>query len=132
MKFFLVKINQHGKYSDRNQTHQMLVSYLSSVEFHSKTSRIPKSFRAATLMYDSGKPDDDRGLDTWGTKEISACELRNVMSDLKEPFGTSSSGMNNAFRDAFPIELGKFLHQMVILKKNWACWEERYNQIINE
>lgn len=116
MKFFLVKINQHGKYSDRKQTYQMLVlNYLSSVEFHSKTSRIPKSFRAATLMYDSGKPDNDRGLDTRGTKEISTCELRNVMSDLKEPFGTSSSGMNNALWDAFPIKIGKLLHQMIVL-----------------
>ncbi|KAG5530048.1 hypothetical protein RHGRI_030418 [Rhododendron griersonianum] len=80
-------------------------NYLSSVEFHSKTSRIPKSFKAAALMYDSGKPDNDRGLDTRGTKEISACELRNVMSDLKEPFGTSSSGMNNALALGCLVEL---------------------------
>lgn len=43
------------------------------------------------------------------------------MGDLKKPLGTGSPCMDYTFRDTLPIKIGKFLDQMIILKKNWAC-----------
>lgn len=46
--------------------------------------------------------------------------MRNIMSDLKETLGTRSPSMDDAFRDAFPIKLRKFLDEMVILQQYWS------------
>lgn len=95
--------------------------YLSGVEFDSKTTRVSESFRAAPFMNDSGKPEDDRSLNARSTEEISTGKVSYVMSDFKKAFGTSSPGMNNTFRNAFPVEIRKFLHQMVIFQQYRTC-----------
>lgn len=40
------------------------------------------------------------------------------MGDLKETFGTDSSGVNHSLRDPLSGEVGNLLDQMVVLKKN--------------
>lgn len=43
------------------------------------------------------------------------------MGDLKETLCTGSPGVDHTFWDTFSVEIGKFLHQMVVLKENWTC-----------
>jgi len=98
----------------------MSSQYLSSVKLGSKTSRIPNGFRAAALMDNGGETDNDRCLNSGGSKEISTCKVSNIMGDLKEPLCTRSPSMDNTFWDPLPFKVGKFLYQMIILQKNWT------------
>lgn len=93
---------------------------LPGVELHSKTSRIPNGFRAATLMDNCRETDNDRCLNSRCPEEISTSKVRNIMGDLKEALGTSSPSMDNTFWDPFPLKIGKLLYQMIILKKDWT------------
>uniref|UniRef100_A0A2P2MJD2 Catalase n=1 Tax=Rhizophora mucronata TaxID=61149 RepID=A0A2P2MJD2_RHIMU len=100
-------------------SHKIKVA-LSGVKLHSKASRIPQGFWAATLMDDSGEADDNRCLNSRGTKEIGTREVRDIVRDFKESFGTCSPSMNNTFWNPLPVEVGKLFHQMIILEKNWT------------
>lgn len=69
-------------------------------------------------MHNSREPDNNWGLNPGSPEKVSASELRNIMSHLKEPLGTGSPRMNNTFRDTFPVKLRKLFNQMVILKED--------------
>ena len=69
-------------------------------------------------MDNSRKPDNNRGLDSRGSKEISTSEMRYIIGHFKKPFSTRTSSMNNTLWDSFPVKISKFLHQMIVLKQN--------------
>jgi len=95
--------------------------YLSCIELHIRTPRVPQGFRATPFVDDDGETDIHRCLNSWCLKEIGTGKVRNVMSDLKESLCTGSPGMDNTLRNPLPIKVGKFLHKVIIVKKNWTC-----------
>lgn len=72
-------------------------------------------------MHNGREPDNNWGLNPGSPEKVSTCELRNIMSHLKEPLSTGSPCMNNTFRDALPVKLRKLFNQMVILKEDRSC-----------
>jgi len=107
------------------------IPYLSGVELHSKSSRVPKGFRASTLMNNSGESNNHWCLDTWSAQEISACKMWNVMRDFKETLCTCPPCMNNTLWDALPIKIGKLLNQMIILQENGTCHGNTFQRHIS-
>jgi hypothetical protein len=91
---------------------------LSGVELDCKTTRVSQGLGTSTLMDNGGEPDNDRSLNTGSSEKVSTSEVRDIMSDLKETFSTGSSGMNHTLWNPFPVEIGKLLNEMVILKKD--------------
>lgn len=79
---------------------------LSGVELDSKTTRISESLGAAALVDHSRETNNDRSLDTRSSEKISTGKVGNVMGDFKETFSTSTSGMNNSFRNPLPVKVG--------------------------
>lgn len=67
-------------------------------------------------MNDSGETNDDRSLNAGGPEEVGASEVRNVMSNLEEPFGGCSSCMHYTFWDTLPVKVGDLLYQVVVLQ----------------
>lgn len=94
---------------------------LSGVELDCKTTRVSQSLGTSTLMDNSGETHNDRSLNTRSSEKVSTTEVRYIMSNLKKALSTSSSGMNHTLWNPFPIEIGKLLNQMVILKKDRTC-----------
>lgn len=89
--------------------------YLSSVKLDGETPRVPEGFGAATFMDDGGETDNQRRLDSGGSEEVGAGEVRDVMSHLEEPFGACASSMDHTFGDSLTCEVGYLLYQMVVL-----------------
>lgn len=85
-------------------------------------------------MNDSREANNDWGLDPRRPKEISTGEVRDVMRDLEEALCARSSGVNNTFWNAFPVELGKLFDEMVVLEKNRPFSQEttKFNVVYAE
>ena len=53
------------------------------VEFHCKSTRIPQCLWRPPLVNDCRESGDDRSLHSWGSEDISTCQVRDVMCDLQ-------------------------------------------------
>lgn len=92
------------------------------VELDSKPTRISECFWTTTFVNDCRETSNEGGLDTGGSEEISACEMRDVVGDFEEALGRSTTCVDDAFWDAFTIKIGEFLDELVVFEENGACW----------
>ena len=53
------------------------------------------------------------------------------MRDLKETLCTGSSCVNHTFWNTLPVEVGKLLDEMVILKKDRTCQDPTQTEVCN-
>ena len=57
-------------------------------------------------------------LNTDASEEIGACEVGDVMSDLKVALGSCSTRVHDALGNALSVEVGDLLHQVVVLQQH--------------
>lgn len=107
-----------------------LLTDLSGVELDCKTTRVSQGLGTSSLVDNGRKPYNDRSLNTRSSEKVSTSEVRYIMSDLKKTFSTSSPGMNHTLWNPFPVEIGKLLNEMVILKKDRTCQKNNQSNTI--
>ena len=90
------------------------------VKLNGKASRVTQGFWRAAFVDDGGETDDDGGLDAWGSQKIGAGEVGDVVGYLEKAFGRGTTGMDYALWDAFAVEIGYFLCELVVFQKDWA------------
>lgn len=75
------------------------------VEFDGETTGVAEGFWGSSFVDDGGEADNDRGLDAWGSKEISAGEVADIVSDFEKTLCRCASSVDDAFWDTFAVKL---------------------------
>lgn len=96
-------------------SNQIIVSVF-GVEFYCKPSRVANCFGRPSGTHYGGKTDEDRRLFLGVLKEFCASILCHALVHLKVAMCTSPYGVNDAFGDAFAVEVSELLNQMNILQ----------------
>lgn len=115
---------------DRNVVANHVKVALPCVELHGESTRITQGLRAASLVDHSGEANNHRGLHTRCPQEIGARQVRDIMCHFKESLGARASRMHHSLGDTLPIELGQFLHQVVVFQQHWAAGTDRRRVVV--
>ena len=94
------------------------------IELQRESARVPPGVWAAALAGDGGEPDQRVGLGA-RRKHLGSGVFADVVGHFEVAERATALGMRLAFRDAFPVELGHLLDQVVILQQDRTVGADR-------
>ena len=97
--------------------HQVPVA-LPGVELDGEPARVAQRLGAPALVDHRGEAHDHGGLHAGGAQEVGARQVGDVVGHLEEALGAGATGVHHALRDPLTVEVGKLLHQVVVLKQD--------------
>ncbi|MNZ98218.1 hypothetical protein D3C78_1174950 [compost metagenome] len=105
-----------------NEEYRQVVAYYIIVAFlriklHCKAARVTRSFRRASRIDDSREPDKYRRLLSSLLEQMSLRMLRHAVLRTEYAVCACAACMNDALRNAFPVEMRQLLQQMIILQQ---------------
>ncbi len=83
-----------------------------------KTLTLNNTARNSGWESKKGKPDGERSPFSDTIKDLGLAVLGDVVGNFKVPKGTCSLGMDDSFRDPFPIKDSQVLNKVRVLEEN--------------
>ena len=102
---------------------------LGRVELQREAARVPPGVWAAALAGDGGEPGQHLGLGA-GLEHRGPGVLADVVGHLEVAERAAALGVRLALRDAFPVEVGHLLDQVVVLQQDRAVGADGQRMLV--
>ncbi len=121
----ILKLLRVADEEDRRVVSDQVVVAVVAVELDGEATRVAHGVGRSHLAGNGGEAEKDVGSSPL-LEDAGLGVVTHVLVALEVPVGTGALGMDDPFGDAFPVELGHLLDQVVVLEQDGsllACGE---------
>jgi hypothetical protein len=94
------------------------------------TSGVSGGIGRSLLTSDSGETEEDWGGFSDFTEKFGLGVFGDIMGGFEVAMGSSAFGMDDSFRNSFPVEMGKLINKMNVIKGNRAVFSSGHGVLV--